>query len=157
MGDPARADETLIPDWFWADHPDWACIQGCGGMPLYTECNFELITDNLQDVSHLTFVHTTSIGSSAVCEMPPKTTRTEREITADRWIPDKLPAPFWKKAGGFEGNVDRWLISTTTLPSCTVNDAGSVAVGSDARPGHRDQGVEMRVLNAPTPETETTT
>jgi phenylpropionate dioxygenase-like ring-hydroxylating dioxygenase large terminal subunit len=157
MGDPAQADETLIPDWFWADHPDWACIQGCGGTPLYTKCNFELITDNLQDVSHLTFIHTSSIGSSAVCEVPPKTTRSEREITADRWIPNKPPAPFWQKAGAFEGNVDRWLISTTILPSCTVNDAGSVEVNTDARQGYRDQGAEMRVLNAPTPETETTT
>ena len=24
MGEPARADVKLIPDWWWAGHPDWA-------------------------------------------------------------------------------------------------------------------------------------
>ena len=38
-----------------------------------------------------------------------------------------------------------------------MNDAGWVDTGTDAREGHRDRGVEIRVLDAPTPETATTT
>jgi len=102
-------------------------------------------------------VHSSSIGSSDIAVCPPRTARSEKEITASRWVPDKLPAPFYKKAGGFQGNVDRWLISTTILPAFTVKDAGSVVAGTNAREGHRKQDVEMRVLNAPTLETETTT
>ncbi|MBT5458668.1 MAG: aromatic ring-hydroxylating dioxygenase subunit alpha [Rhodospirillaceae bacterium] len=157
MGDPALADESLIPDWWWADHPDWACIKGRDGEPLYVKCNYELITDNLMDVSHLSYVHTSSIGTGAVAECPPKTERSERRVTASRWVPDKPAAPFYQKAANFKGNVDRWLITVTDLPCFTMNDAGSVDLGTDASEGHRDAGVEMRVLNAPTPETETTT
>lgn len=157
MGDPAKADPALIPDWWWAEHPEWKTIQGNHGTPLYCTCNYELITDNLMDVSHLSYVHTSSIGNAAVVMEKPKTERSDRRVAARRWVPDQPPAPFWKKAGGFEGNVDRWLVTTTDLPCFTVNDAGSVEVGTDPRPGHRAQGVEMRVLNAPTPETETTT
>ena len=157
MGDPALADESLIPDWWWADHPDWASIKGCDGNPLYVKCNYELITDNLMDVSHLSYVHTSSIGNAAVAENAPNTERSERRITATRWVPDQPAAPFYQKAGNFKGNVDRWIVTITDLPCFTVNDAGSVEKGTDARAGHRDAGVEMRVLNAPTPETEATT
>lgn len=157
MGDPARADESLIPDWWWADHPDWRCIKGREGHPLYVACNYELITDNLMDVSHLSYVHTSSIGNAAVAQEPPKTERSERRVVASRWIPDGPAAPFYQKAGQFKGNVDRWLFTVTDIPCFTMNDAGSVDVGTDTREGYRDRGVEMRVLNAPTPETETTT
>ena len=157
MGDPALADEALIPNWWWADHLDWACIKGRGGEPLYVECNYELITDNLMDVSHLSYVHASSIGNAAVAENAPKTERSERRVTATRWVPDKPAAPFYQKAGQFKGKVDRWLVTVTDLPCFTLNDAGCVDRDTDAREGHRDAGVEMRVLNAPTPETETTT
>ncbi len=157
MGEPSKADEALIPNWWWADHPDWSSIKGCNGAPLYVACNYELITDNLMDVSHLSYVHSSSIGNAAVAENAPKTERSERRITASRWVPDQPAAPFYKKAGKFEQNVDRWLVTITDLPCFTVNDAGCVDLGTDAREGHRSNGVEMRVLNAPTPETETTT
>ena len=62
MGDPELAnDESSIPDWFYpADHPDWN-----GGhtkflsLPLY----YELINDNLLDISHAQFVHPETLGS----------------------------------------------------------------------------------------------
>jgi len=50
MGDPALADDKLIPNWWWADHPDWVSTKGRGGEPLHVTCNYELITDNLMDV-----------------------------------------------------------------------------------------------------------
>ena len=86
-----------------------------------------------------------------------KTERTERMVTMTRTVPDRPAAPFYQWAGKFKGNVDRWLITTVEMPAYVVNDAGCVDVGTDTRPGHREYGVEMRVLNAPTPETETTT
>ena len=50
MGDPALADDKLIPNWWWADHPDWVGTKGRGGEPLHVTCNYELITNNLMDV-----------------------------------------------------------------------------------------------------------
>ncbi|MDA1324413.1 MAG: aromatic ring-hydroxylating dioxygenase subunit alpha [Proteobacteria bacterium] len=157
MGDPALADNTLIPNWWWADHPDWVSAKGRGGEPLHVKCNYELITDNLMDVSHLSYVHASSVGVAAIAENAPRTERSDRQVVASRWVPNKPAAPFYQKAGNFKGNVDRWLVTVTDLPCFTMNDAGCVDAGTDAREGHRDRGVDIRVLNAPTPETETAT
>lgn len=158
-GDPAKADEALLPDWWWLDSPEWKTIPGNNAAPLPVACNYLLISDNLMDITHLSYVHTTSIGNDAILDFPVKTERFDRSIRMTRIVPDRPPAPFWKKAGGFEGNVDRWLITTSDLPCYIVNDAGSVKIGSGIMPGEVDEeiGVEMKVMNLPTPETETTT
>ena len=158
-GDPALADTALLPDWWWCESPDWKVIPGRGGKPMYVEGNYLLISDNLFDIAHLTYVHSTSIGSDAIVEFPSRTERFDRRVVMTRIVPDRPPAPFWKKAGGFDGNVDRWAITTSDLPCYIVNDAGSVRVGSGIVPGKVDEanGVEMKVMNLPTPETETTT
>jgi len=44
--------------------------------------------------------------------------------------------------------VDRLLITVTEIPCFTINDDGCVDTGTDAREGHCDRGVEIRVLNA---------
>ena len=157
MGDPALADPTSIPDWHWVDDRDWRTVKGNGGTPLAVACDYRLITDNLLDIAHLTYVHASSIGSEAIIEFPIRTGRSERMVTMTRDVPNRPAAPFYQWAGKFKGNVDRWLITTVEMPAYVVNDAGCVDVGTDTRPGHRDHGVEMRVLNLPTPETETTT
>ena len=156
MGDPARADESLIPDWNWVGADGWRTVKGNAAKPLPVACNYEFITDNLLDISHLSYVHTSSIGNAEIMDFPIKTERFDRTVRMTRMVMDRPPAPFWGWAGKFKGNVDRWLVSTCDMPAFIVNDAGSVEPGTDTRPGHRDHGVEMRVMNAPTPETETT-
>ncbi len=156
MGDPARADEKLIPDWHWVGEEGWRTVKGNGGKPLPVACAYELVSDNLLDISHLAYVHQSSIGNGAIMDFPIKTERLNRAVRMTRMVMDRPPAPFWGWAGKFKGNVDRWLETTCEMPAFIVNDAGSVEVGTDTRAGHRDHGVEMRVLNAPTPETETT-
>lgn len=154
MGDPERADESLIPDWWWADHPEWACT-----MPdmLSIACNYQLITDNVLDTTHLAYVHASSIGNAAINEFPAKTEREEGLVRMTRWIIDCPPPSMYKAAGGFTGNVDRWQIAEHIPPCFSVNDAGCAEVGSGAPEGDRSQGIEIKALSAPTPETERTT
>ena len=158
-GDPAKADEALLPDWWWCEDPGWKLTSGRDGTPMYVKANYLLISDNLFDVAHLTYVHSSSIGNESIVDFPSRTERTERRVKMTRIIPDRPPAPFWKKAGGFEGNVDRWAITTSDLPCYIVNDAGTVERGTPVTPGELDEanGVEMKVMSLPTPETETTT
>ena len=155
MGDRARADEDLIPDWHWVGDEGWRTVKGNGGKPLPVACNYQLVSDNLLDISHLTYVHASSIGNDAIMDFPIKTERLNSVIKMTRMIMDRPAAPFWGRAGNFKGNVDRWMETICEMPAFVVNDAGSVELGADMRPGHRDHGVEMRVLNAPTPETDT--
>ncbi len=157
MGDPALADPALLPDWHWVESPDWETVQGNGGAPLPMACNYELISDNLFDITHLSYVHTTSIGTDAIVDFPCKTERLERSVRMTRLVMDRPAAPFYQWCGKFKGNVDRWLITTIDMPCFIVNHAGCVDTGTDMREGRRTHGVEMKVLNAFTPETETTT
>ena len=158
-GDPRKADEELLPDWWWCDSPDWKTIPGYHRKPLPVAANYLLISDNLFDVAHLSYVHTSSIGNEAIVDFPIRTRRLDRRVVTTRVVADRPPAPFYRKAGGFESNVDRWLITTSDLPCYIVNDAGSVEVGSGITPGETDErkGVEMKVMNLPTPETATST
>ena len=114
MGNPARADTSLIPDWWWMDDPGWARAMPD---PLHIACGYRLITDNVLDVTHLAYVHQSSIGNAAINEFPVETERGDGTIRMSRWIFDRPPPPMYKAAGGFKGNVDRWQIVAASSPN----------------------------------------
>jgi phenylpropionate dioxygenase-like ring-hydroxylating dioxygenase large terminal subunit len=145
MGDPAKADPALIPNWWWADHPEWAFSKPD---PIYVRCNYQLISDNVLDVTHLAYVHASSIGASSITEFPATTEREERLVRLTRWIIDRPPPPLYKEAGNFPGNVDRWQIVEHVPPCFSVNFAGC----KDST-----RKIDLMALSAPTPETEKTT
>ena len=74
-----------------------------------------------------------------------------------RWIIDQPAPPAFVKVGGFTGNVDRWQIIDYMPPSYIRLDVGATPTGTGAPEGRRVGGIQMRNLNAMTPETETTT
>ena len=74
-----------------------------------------------------------------------------------RWIIDQPAPPAFVKIGGFTGNVDRWQIIDYMPPSFIRLDVGATPTGTGAPEGRRVGGIQMRNLNAMTPETETTT
>ena len=160
-GDPSRADPNQIPDWWWLESPEWKTIPGRDGKPMHLKANYLLVSDNLFDISHLTYVHASSIGADSIVDFPVKTERWEKEkrVKMSRVIYDRPAAPFYQKAGAFKGNVDRWIMTTSDLPCYMASDAGSVEVGTGITPGdvERGRGVEMKIMNLPTPESETST
>jgi phenylpropionate dioxygenase-like ring-hydroxylating dioxygenase large terminal subunit len=153
LGDPARADESLIPDTHYLDDPAWR------GVPdyLHYDANYLLITDNLLDFSHLSYVHETTLGGSAkYAGIRPKVTRSERGIRVERWLLDDEPAPFLRKLKTWAGNVDRWNIYDVVLPGVLLMDSGSAPTGTGAPEGKRVDAAEFFGCQAVTPETETT-
>jgi phenylpropionate dioxygenase-like ring-hydroxylating dioxygenase large terminal subunit len=145
MGPPEKADPALIPSWWWADHKDWAFTKP-DMIPV--KCDYRLIADNVLDVTHLAFVHASSIGAASITEFPGTVEREERLVRFTRWIKDRPPPPMYKEAGGFTGNVDRWQIVEHVPPCFTVNFAG-------CKDG--EKRIDLMALSAPTPETERTT
>lgn len=145
MGEAGRADPALIPDWWWAEHKDWAFTRPDR---VHLECNYQLIADNVLDVTHLAYVHASSIGSGSILEFPARVEREERLVRLTRWIRDRPPPPLYRKAGGFAGNVDRWQIVEHIPPCFTVNFGGCE---------DKSNRIELLALSAPTPETEKTT
>ena len=151
MGDPGRMDPDDIPDFHWLDHPDWRAKPSY----LHIRCNYQLLIDNLLDLSHLPFVHPTTLGEMGVAETPAETERTPRGVRTTRWIIDRPPPPMLAKLGGFVGNIDRWQIVDFIAPSAVILDVGGAPTGTGAPEGDRSRGMSNCNLNAITPETET--
>lgn len=155
MGDPALANPDLIEDFHWMDDPLWSAK----GERLDLKGNYLLIVENLLDLTHLQFVHPTTLGTQAIAAAPIKTEREQNRVRVTRWMLDHTAPPFFQKAGniGAEERVDRWQVIDYTPPAFVRLDVGCARTGTGARDGDRSQGISMRNLNAITPETETTT
>ncbi len=156
MGNPALADEALIPDMHWNSDPDWAG----DGKVIEVKCNYRLVVDNLMDLTHETFVHSETIGDDTVAESPFDVHYDDRTTTVTRWMNNIDPPPFWKgqlnKKIEHNGHVDRWQIINFQAP-CTVNiDVGVAVTGTGAPEGDRSHGVNGMVLNTITPSTDKT-
>ena len=121
---------------------------------MHYECGYQLVIDNLLDLTHETYVHANSIGSRAILEHPVQTTRDDETVTVTRWMNDHEPAPFWATAVGQSSNVDRWQIVEFSLPSIVRLDVGVALAGTGAPAGNRSQGASAWNLHAITPETE---
>jgi phenylpropionate dioxygenase-like ring-hydroxylating dioxygenase large terminal subunit len=153
MGDPALADPADIPDFHWLDDPGW----GAKGSYLHVKANWQLIVDNLLDLTHLAFVHETTIGNAALVDKAAvKVTRASNNVVVTRWTLDAPAPPTFVKAGGFTTNVDRWQIIDYAPPAFLRLDVGATPTGTGAPQGRRVGGISMRNLNAITPETEAT-
>jgi len=90
MGDTASADPALIPEALGHDHPDWFMQAG----QLAYEANYELINDNLLDLTHLSYVHEKTLGRNSMSwgESRPRVTPIERGLRIARWVVNN-PAP----------------------------------------------------------------
>jgi vanillate O-demethylase monooxygenase subunit len=139
------------------DHPDWKLVPGNGARPIHARCNYQLVTDNLLDLSHVGYVHPDTIGDDSIVRFPIRTDRAADRVTMTRLMPDVPPPPLHRSAGGFRGNVDRWMIVEAAVPCYVDVDVGSAEVGGGALQGRRPQGIAYHALNVPTPETERTT
>jgi vanillate O-demethylase monooxygenase subunit len=151
-GDPALADPSKVPDLHWNLDPEW---EG-DGKTIHVKCDYRLVLDNLMDLTHETFVHSTSIGNDAVAEAPFEPTHTERTATITRWMRDIEPPPLWAAQLSKPGNVDRWQIINFEAPCTIAIDVGVAPTGTGAPEGDRSQGVNGFVLNTITPETDRT-
>ena len=117
MGEPERADESLI-----VDIPEWG-REGWGvnsGDAMELACNYQYITDNLLDPSHVSWVHQTSFGNSSMIGKPLKVDVAENGVTVSRWLNDVEVAPFYKKFVKFSGNCDRKQQYEVRFPSVAV-------------------------------------
>ena len=165
-GDPTQADPALVPDLHWNDDPAWA---GDGKM-IRVNCDYRLVVDNLMDLTHETFVHSSSIGQRAVAEAPFVATHGDRTATVTRWMENIDAPPFWagqiQHALGYQGPVDRWQIIRFEAPCTVAIDVGVAQAGTgavppggnagDSRLSDRARGVNGFVLNTITPETDGT-
>jgi phenylpropionate dioxygenase-like ring-hydroxylating dioxygenase large terminal subunit len=157
MGDAAKRDESLLPQWQCIDDPALTTTMGNGCEPLPMKCNWELNNDNLLDLTHVVFVHPSTLGGAGLDNNPVTTLRLANSVRMMRWSASVEPTPLLAKLAGFNGTVsDRWQATICELPShCTI-DVGFAEAGKIGRDGDWDKGVRLRALITATPETEAT-
>lgn len=158
LGDPTLADPDKVPDMHQMDDPNWAG----DGLTLPVACNYQLVLDNLMDLTHEEFIHVSSIGQEGISWTDFEVTHTDTTVTLSRWMTNIDAPPFWlknmrDKFPGFEGKVDRWQIIRFESPSTICIDVGVAKAGTGAPQGDRSQGVNGYVMNTMSPETERTT
>ncbi|NMO01987.1 aromatic ring-hydroxylating dioxygenase subunit alpha [Gordonia sp. TBRC 11910] len=156
LGDPYVADPQTIPDMHQMNDPAWAG----DGETIALSCNYQLVLDNLMDLTHEEFLHTSSIGGRNISTSDFDVAHDDRSVTLTRWMVDIEPVPFMRaqmqnKFPGFEGNVDRWQIIHYQFPSTICIDVGVAKTGTGAPEGDRSHGINGYVMNTITPETDT--
>ena len=155
-GDAALADKATIPHQEWHDHPEWAF----GGGLFHIACDYRLMIDNLMDLTHETYVHSTSIGQKEIDETPTVTKADGDEVTTSRFMDGVMAPPFWRLA--LRGNhlpddqpVDRWQICHFTPPSHVLIEVGVALAGKGGYNAEAKYKASSIVVDFISPETDT--
>jgi len=151
MGDPSRADESLIADFPWHDMTsEWNFHYSRYDI----SANYMFMIDNLMDLTHLGYVHTSTIGGNPNEHDGAEliTERTTNGAHYVRWMMGSTPPPSFIKAGGFKGQVDRWQDFEYVAPASVIQWGG----GHDANTGGREDrnkpgGLVVRLFHQATP------
>lgn len=114
LGEPARAQVELIAEEWLAD-PGWAATQSVQ----VVNARAQLILENLMDLSHETFIHSTSIGNREVAEAPIRT-EVDGDVVRGIRIMKNVPVAAAHAAWGAVGPVDRDQIVEFFPPSFVV-------------------------------------
>ncbi|MES2175021.1 MAG: aromatic ring-hydroxylating dioxygenase subunit alpha [Pseudomonadota bacterium] len=154
MGDVDLADASRIPDHPWHADPrfTWKShhfdVRG----------NWELLIENLMDLSHLPYIHARTIGGNPNLHFGVKThaARDGDIVRVSRYMPDSEPPPTYKAAKHFAGTIDRWQ-EIEFQPVLIRINTGACDAGTGAYDGARDHGFSMIGFHGITPETATTT
>ena len=135
MGDPALADEALIPPAVGFDNARY--ILGRGQLDYAAEAR--LINDNLLDFSHLSYVHAGSFGATETwARSLPKVIPLERGVRVQRWIVGE--------AGMHTSEPhDRWSSYDFLVPGVLLMTGGNYPVGTAERLGFLAPDLEEAV------------
>ena len=156
MGDPDAADESRIVSFPRLSDPGWAVTK----VRLHIRGNYLLIVDNLLDLSHVAYVHNTTIGNAAVAEdAEVRFTRRGESVRAARDMNSVPAAHTYAEFGPHQGIFDRWQLSEFYPPAYFFINNGSGRCGWQAATGERieTQGEwGFQVFHGITPETQTT-
>jgi phenylpropionate dioxygenase-like ring-hydroxylating dioxygenase large terminal subunit len=151
MGEPNKADKSLLPDVSALHHPQWRMKPGY----MHYKANYLVISDNLLDFSHLSYVHEKTLGGTrAIAEARPKITKVPGGLKVTRRIENTDPAPFHVQFGRFTGAVNRYWIYDYLIPGILLMDSG-VTPSQGSKEG--GSSLTFRSCQALTPESETTT
>jgi vanillate O-demethylase monooxygenase subunit len=152
MGAPELAHPALLPPLPWLEDGGWAVTSGY----LHFGCGHQLVTDNLLDLSHESYLHERTIGNArrqTIADFPVRTTQEAFHLVrAHREMPGISPPPFFATILETTGPIDRWQTAIYAPPGLNMTEAGVLPAGGD-----RSRAFVSRIMHLLTPETDRTT
>jgi vanillate O-demethylase monooxygenase subunit len=150
MGDAAKADGALIPDFSAIDPEHFHVGKGY----LHAKANYLLEADNIMDLSHVEFLHPGTLGTPAVKNALTDIRQDGNTVWSMRQTVAETLTPFLYHSLGYPAGtaVDRWFDVRWNAPANLLLLAGGTPTG---RP--RSEGRESALPHLFTPETARTT
>src|SRR3954447_6383673 len=155
MGDPAKADPALIVPYPWHNDmrrwPHKHTTYHIAGSAM-------LMVDNLMDLTHLGYVHASTIGGNPMTHVEAKmdTVRTNLGLKFTRWMRNSLPPPTYTRAVGFQGRIDRAQMFEFIAPGSILQLSAADEAGAYTDGLPPDSKLQFRLFHGLTPETDTT-
>lgn len=154
MGEPDKADERLLP----ALEDIGFCEDGFVYQPvrsMHVDGRYQLLNDNLLDLTHLGFLHSSSIGTDENASAPEERTVEGRTVRSRRWLREADIPPLLAAAANYGGKIDRLAGMDFHAPGFHAGLDETYVAASDA-----ERGGELinsaKVFHAVTPATRTT-
>ncbi|RVU05771.1 aromatic ring-hydroxylating dioxygenase subunit alpha [Novosphingobium umbonatum] len=150
MGEADQADPALIPDFAFNDPAHHWVGEGY----LLAKANYELEVENILDLSHIQFLHASTLGSSEVSNGRYEWKQEGEQIWSNRDVYGEIMTPQLATAMGVPVGqpVDRWIYVRWDAPANMAIFAGAVPAGQP-----QDRQRETPTTHFFTPETEGTT
>lgn len=148
LGDPALADESLLPHQPWIEEPTWACTSGY----IHHPGNYVSLHENLMDLTHLTFLHAETIGTPDYASAPYKLDLKEGHYKLIRDVVPTTLSPVWGKTTGLDGINTAARIATSEFLSPGLHRV-SVTFYDSALPAETRPEFHIRTAHIITPET----
>ena len=155
MGDPQRADPDLLPDHHEVSlsDPQWEASVGFS-MPL--SARYELLNENLLDLTHATFLHPESIGTDEVAEARVEFEELGRFMRDARYLRGVRAPELYREPLQLADIIDRDLLIDFYPPGLHVGWERFKRNGVADGDANRFYG-QLKVYHALTPESRNTT
>lgn len=156
IGEPERSRGTHPPRAPWLTDSNYEVVRGMEPLA----ARYELLVDNLLDLSHETYLHAGYIGTPEVASTPiTREVDKERNIVhVHRHMDDAECPPFYSRSTGINGRITRWQDIEYHAP-CLYLLHSRVAPQGVYPPaeGPDNQAFHVEIVYAITPSTDDST
>jgi phenylpropionate dioxygenase-like ring-hydroxylating dioxygenase large terminal subunit len=148
-GDPAEADDMLIPDFSMTQNS--TTVKAVHGYTLI-EAPYEFATDNLMDLSHIEFVHKGTFAGAGVIFAGSHEVKEEGgALRSNWWMPNVKAPPHTQGIYPPEMVTDHWLDMRWNAPASM-----HLEIGATPARASRDDGIIVQQCHIVTPASATT-
>lgn len=151
MGDPGRADPALVPDYSFLPQAK-PTARNTGYMKV--AANYELLSDNIMDLSHTDYLHPDTLGGGAISRSKAQVSELEDGRVRIFWEARNEVAPpaFAMHLPDPRAPADLWTDVIWSAPALMHLSTGVAPSGRSF-----EQGLGSSNLHMMTPETDTST